>query len=107
MTVIAKAAVYQMNEHRKGIFWSAVCCLVVLCGMYMYLINATVLNVVAREKYENQIADLSSKVGDLEFKNIALKNSITIDKATLLGFVETTDVTFISRDSRNLSYNSR
>lgn len=96
-----------MNEHRKGIFWALAVVLVVLCGMYMYFINATVLNVVARERYENQIAEMTSKVSDLEFKNITLKNSITMDKASTLGFIETSNVTFISRDSRNLSYNAR
>ena len=73
---------------------------------YAYLINKAVLNVVAREKAESQIATLNSHVGDLEYKEMTLQSTLTLDLAHSLGFTDTTNVTFVSRGepAKNLSF---
>lgn len=77
----------------------------VLVGGYALLVNRTVMNVVAREKTEDEIASLTSHVGDLEFKEMSLRGTITMETAYALGFNEAPEITFIARsgDSKNLS----
>lgn len=81
--------------------------LVIIFAVYVYLINKTVMNVVAREQTEQDIAQLSGTLGELEFKYITLKNIITLDLAYERGFQETSPKAFISRTTRpaSLSYN--
>ncbi len=102
-----KAISYQLQTYRRGIFWSMVAMAVLLFGLYVYFINATVFNVITREKLEEHIADLTTNVSKIEFQNITLKNSVTLDKAATLGFAESNDTIFVSRSSKNLSYNNR
>lgn len=80
--------------------------LCVMLGSYAYLINKTVLNVVAREKAEDQIASLNSKVGDMEFKEMSLRNTLTLDLAHSLGFSDATTINFVNRSTpaKNLSF---
>jgi hypothetical protein len=102
-----KAITYQLQAHKQALFWMFAALVVTLFGLYIYFINATVFNVVTREKLETHIADLNTHVSEIEIENIALKNSITLDRATALGFTESRDTIFVSRTSRNLSYNNR
>jgi hypothetical protein len=102
-----KAITHQLHVYRKGIFWLAALGVAFFALLYVYLINTTVLNVVARQRYTNQIAELTTSVSKLESENTSLKGSITIDEAKLLGFEESEQVTFVSRPGRDLSYNTR
>lgn len=76
--------------------------------LYMFFVNQAVLNVVAREEIENDLAGLNAKVSELEFEYISLKNSITIKYALDRGFEEARDVAFVERDSgSSFSLNTR
>ena len=102
-----KAAAYKIESHQITLFWGAVFFIGLFALLYVYLINATVLNVVAREKATKQIASLTSQVSDLELVNTTYKNNLTLDKAKAEGFQESNHVTFVSRESGNLSFNGR
>lgn len=77
--------------------------------MYGFLINKTIMNVVARQNSEKEIASLSSAVGDLEFKYMNLKSSITLELAHGKGFQDNLPSRFLSRTSpaKTLTYNIR
>jgi len=76
--------------------------------LYVFFVNGAVLNVVAREELESNFADLNSKVSELEFQYISLKNSITIDYAYERGFYQVDQVAFAERmPSASLSVNTR
>tara|TARA_Y100001935_G_scaffold235865_1_gene220111 strand:+ start:535 stop:852 length:318 start_codon:yes stop_codon:yes gene_type:complete len=69
---------------------------------YIYLVNRTVLNVVAREEIEETLSNLHGDVSELEFSYITLKNSITMHYALEQGFQEVDEkenVFFASRDT--------
>ena len=91
----------------KLFVWSSLVALFVTFGMYIYLVNKTVFNVVARQNAERQIADLNSKVSDMEFKSMALKDTVTLEKAHELGFTEVTAINFVTpkAPAKNLSFN--
>ncbi|MBX4198206.1 hypothetical protein KW782_02615 [Candidatus Parcubacteria bacterium] len=81
--------------------------LAIVFFLYAYLINRTIMNVVAREKTEQKIAVLSSVIGELEFKHMASKNRITLELAYEKGFLDTIPAQFIARSGRAiLSYNT-
>lgn len=97
----------QVERYQKTLLWGVVGIILASCLFYIYCINMTVLHVVSREKAEKHIAELTTHVGDLEFKNISLKNSLTLDVAEREGFVESSHTIFLSRGDTKLSYNTR
>lgn len=72
--------------------------------LYAYLVNKTIMNVVARQHTEKSISALSSKLGDLEAKYLALQGGVTIDLAYARGFKDA-NPQFISR-SGVVAYNT-
>ncbi len=91
----------------KMLFFVLASILIVIFGFYAYLVNKTIMNVVARGKVEQNISSLSSSIGDLEFKYMTIRNGITIDLAYAKGFLDAEPTQFISRNPSTLSYNSR
>jgi hypothetical protein len=90
--------VYSINKE-KFVFWSLLGILFLSAGFYMYLINATVHNVVARQNLENEATRLTLSIGKQDYQYITLRNNITLGLAHSLGFSEVSDKTFISRNS--------
>ena len=82
------------------IFWSMLCVLVFLVGVYGYMVNKTVWNAFNKDKAEAQIVALNSKLGDLEFEYMTLSNNISIEKAYSLGFqnASSSSILFATRD---------
>jgi hypothetical protein len=97
---------YLLNT--KILFFVFAALLVATFGFYVYLVNATIMNVVAREKVESTISELSTTIGDLEFKYISLKNNITLDLAREKGFTDASPTAFLARNEAApaLSYGS-
>jgi hypothetical protein len=92
----------------KVLFFVLAAVLVLIFASYAYLLNKTIMNVVVREKTEQQIATLSSVIGELEFEHMTAKNKITLELAYEKGFVDTIPARFIARSGTTLlSYNSQ
>lgn len=99
--------VLQLNNERT-IFWTIVGGLLLSVGFYIFFINATVHNVVARQNLENEASTLTLKIGNQEFQYITMRNNITLATAHAMGFKDVSVKTFISKDnSRQVSYLSR
>ncbi len=92
--------VLQINRE-KTLFWTLVGILLLCAGFYMYCINTTVHNVVARQNLESEASQLTLSIGSQEFKYISKRNSITLAVAQSLGFREVSAKTFISKKSGN------
>jgi cytochrome bd-type quinol oxidase subunit 2 len=88
----------------KALFFMLASVLVLVFVLYVYLVNKTVLNVVAREQTTRQIATLSTSIGELEFKYISAKNAVTLDLAYSHGFENSQPTLFVSRGQTTLSY---
>jgi hypothetical protein len=81
------------------LFWSLLSVLIVFVGAYGYIVNQTVWNAFNKDKAEEQIVALNSKLGDLEFQYMSLSNDISIEKAYELGFQNAAGKTlFASRE---------
>ncbi len=89
--------VLQINNE-KTIFWSILALLLLSFGFYMYFINATVHNVVARQNLEAEASNLTLTIGNQEFQYITSRNNVTLALAHSMGFKDVSEKTFISRD---------
>ncbi|MDD5050429.1 MAG: hypothetical protein PHV93_01650 [Candidatus Pacebacteria bacterium] len=98
----------KFNHYQKLLFASALLLLVGFVCSYVYFLNDTIHNVVERQKAETRIASIRGAVGELESRYIVLKDSITLDLASSLGFQTVQNPVFISRTalSKALSVNS-
>ncbi|MEN9649477.1 MAG: hypothetical protein RL094_444 [Candidatus Parcubacteria bacterium] len=94
----AAIAIKSIEKTSAVIFWAQVGLIVAMISMYMYLVNKTVWNVVARQQAESSIVSLNSKLSDLEFQYITSKNNITLEMAQSLGYESTHNTVFVTRD---------
>jgi hypothetical protein len=71
----------------------------------VYFVTDTVKNVVKRQNLESEISTLNSEIGDLEFKDISMKNDVTLDKALAMGFKEVETTKYITRTAGQVAMN--
>lgn len=89
----------------KKLFWILISIFALCAVFYIYAINVTVRNVVARENFENEISELNLSIGKLEFEYIAKRNAVTLPMAYAMGFQDVKDKTFISSAKVSLASN--
>ena len=81
------------------LFWSMLAVLVLLVGVYGYMVNKTVWNAFNKDKSDAAILSLNSKLGDLEFEYMTASNNISIEKAYAMGFQNaSSSMIFATRD---------
>lgn len=69
----------------------------VLLALYGYFVGKSIINVVVREEVEIHIAEVNSRISDLESSYIAKKNAINLDFAYAQGFKAVGEKTFVNR----------
>lgn len=84
--------------HRRAVS-ALLGCLILLACLYVYFVSKSVLNVVMREEIEQDIAALSSTIGDLEFQYLSLQNSVDLSRAQEFGLVALDEKQFVARHS--------
>ncbi len=72
----------------------ASCALVLV---YLYLVSASVLNVIAQREADQSSAALQSQIGRLEGKFFSLSHDITPEHAAALGLKPLSDSSFVYR----------
>ncbi len=98
MTAHALHAIKKIEKLSKSIFWAMLALIIVLAATYMYFVNRTIWNVAAREKLQDEIVAVNSKLGEKEFEYIKSKGSITMESAKQLGFAEPQRVSFVTKE---------
>lgn len=86
-------------------FWTLSFVMMLSLGVYVYSVLATVHHTVLRERLALQGESLTERVSELEFRKIALKNSVNLEKALGYGFVEVRNPIYISRTESTLTLN--
>lgn len=91
----------KVTAFEKKVLLVLVGIIVSLLVLYVYFVNQTVWNIVARQDMTKTINDTSSDVATLEASYMSLSSSLTIDHAYTLGFKDITsaDTSFIDRVS--------
>ncbi len=87
--------VLQLNRE-KHMFWTLISILFLSFAFYIYCINITVHNTVARQNFENESSKLTLSISNEEFQYIKKRNEITLQKAYSMGFRDVSVKTFIT-----------
>lgn len=99
ITVTTNETSFWQRLSGRAAFFAALSLVVVFAGAYLFLVNRTVMNIVARERMQREIATASASLSELEFSYMTAKNSVTLEKAHSIGFVDASPSTFLSRSS--------
>lgn len=91
---------YISYEHRNILFWLFTSVSVVSIFIYIYALSTTVHLTTERQSLTKELSSLGSKVADLEFKNIAIRNNIDLASALSEGYVEVKNPTFVTRGTQ-------
>lgn len=93
-------AIQAIEKTSQIIFWGMTACLILCVSMYMYFVNKTVWNVVARQDAESQIIAINSDLSATEFEYINNKANVTVELAQSLGFkVADKQTLFVTRET--------
>lgn len=103
VSTTAKLALWQRIS-TKMLFFVLSGILIAIFFLYIFLVNRTIMNVVARSNTQKSISSISTTVGDLEGTYLTLQSMITIDLAYQKGFKDATPE-FIGRDG-TIAYNT-
>ena len=79
------------------LFWVMAFISLSCVAFYMYFINQTIHNVASRGVFEQELAERTARIGELEFAYIARSNKIDLAMAFDLGFEEANPSAFVSR----------
>ncbi len=75
--------------YQKALVWGLAGAIVLLMGMYIYLVSVSISNIAVREDGQTQISLLENDISALEAEYMAISTNITLAKALERGFVET------------------
>ena len=88
----------------QRLFFGALTLCVSLFGVYVYLIGASVVHVVARKEVDQEITALRSRAGELESVYLELGETISAEAISRLGFVAApSQKTYIAAAPTNLA----
>ncbi len=83
----------------KTVFWTLFGVFIISICFYMYFINTTVHNVVARQNMETQISQLNLAISNKEFIYIKNRNAVTLNLAYSMGFKDVSAKNYIREES--------
>jgi len=89
----------QVHSFERHVFMSMLIAVVLLSGLYIFLISTSIFNVLTRVETEQSIINLHSQIGELESDYLLYKNAITLMLAHDLGFTDINEKTFVVRKS--------
>lgn len=87
--------VLELNRD-KAIFWGLLGSMLLAVGFYMYFINTTIHNTVARQNLEAESSSLTLAIGNKEFQYISKRNNITLALAHSLGYKDVKEIAYVS-----------
>ncbi len=88
------------SNTQRNIFWSTVAAFFVFMFLYLCFISMSVVNVSVRQNLNDKIVALRSNVAQLEFQYVAMQNEITTETALSKGYVQTSPVAYLTKESR-------
>ncbi len=97
MNLITKG--YTLESIEEKIVWAGFAAVIVLVMSYLYLVNSSVFNIMARREAEEKIGSLGTQVALLESQYIELSSHIDMDLARQFGFreIEDTEAKFTAK----------
>lgn len=75
------------HHKKQRLFFVALSLFLILFGLYIYFVSASVVQVIARKEIDRELAHINSRIGDLESTYITAKQAIAADTIAQYGFV--------------------
>ncbi|MBI3632467.1 MAG: hypothetical protein HY225_03400 [Candidatus Vogelbacteria bacterium] len=95
-----KLYIEEYNRYISGIL---IFLILTLSVSYIYLINSSILNTVAREQNDKQISLMASDIAELENSYMNTRASLSIDMAKTLGFSDDFKKVHFSSETPNVT----
>lgn len=76
--------------------------LLFLCGLYMYLLSASVIHVVINKETEASVYEVGSEIAALEAEYMEIQQSISEDVVEKKGYISAGEKIFIDMGSASL-----
>ncbi len=92
----------QQSSTEKKILLALCAFVVFLLFSYVYLVNKTVWNVVARKNISTEVVKINDDISKLEYSYLTLKNAVSINNAYAMGFKDiegSSSTLFVTRNS--------
>lgn len=89
------------------LFYMVLSLFVVVVGLYMYFVSSSVLKVVMLKEVDAQVADMGTRMSEIEEEYIEMQHSVSSDIATHKGFVVATEKIFIDKTADTLVMSTR
>ena len=95
-------------QKEKTIFWFLTGSLFILMCFYIYFINITVHNVVAKQNFENEAGQLTLAIGNKEFEYISKRNAVNLQLAYSMGFKDAKVSEYVStKEGKDFAFLAR
>lgn len=85
---------------------SAFSFLIVLFGLYVYFVSASILHVVMQQELGRQVSAINAEISQLESEYIKAQHQLSADIASRDGYVDASDKIFIRRSEAKLVLSS-
>ena len=89
-------------EQRRAVFFSLAFLVLLAFSFYMFFLGRTIFDLVDRKNAESESRLVMSRISDLELEVLEYNNTVTLQKAYELGFVNNQDPKFVSRKATAL-----
>ncbi|HBB65391.1 MAG TPA: hypothetical protein DCZ84_02020 [Candidatus Vogelbacteria bacterium] len=87
------------------LFWTLITILTLMVSSYVYLIQQSVMHVVAQRVAAEESASIEGTIADLEGSYFATMGTITLERARELGFIDSAEETsFAHKDAPTLGF---
>jgi len=102
MTEVIRQKTKEVAMNQNAIY-GLVVLIFLTVAFYIYFAGTAVHTLTILEKTKEQMQSLSVKVSELESDHLVMQNNINTEKATILGFVEVNNPTFIIKGGTKAS----
>ncbi|MCK5021706.1 MAG: hypothetical protein KAR54_00450 [Candidatus Pacebacteria bacterium] len=91
-------AITQINNlNKKRIFIFLSFSVLSLSVVYVYFITQITMNIAIYKSIAQEMVDMDSNIGKLEFEYMSLKKDINFNMAKTIGFIEASNIKFVDR----------
>lgn len=84
-------------------FFASLSLLIIVFGLYMYFVSMSVVHVVMRKEVNQQIIVVNSQISELESQYINAQHGVSVEIASMQGFVKVENKIFLDRTSTNVA----
>ncbi len=91
---------------QKRIAFALISAALLLFGLYIYLLSASVMHVVVRTEINHQVREMTSQISLLESEFIAAQHAVSQNIAYLEGYERVHEKVFVDRSAPSLVLNT-